>query len=509
MTSAQRAATALAILFATALSHGALAEDRVLTIAAPWEITGPDPAVSGYAFGRMEVGETLLEVDEDGQPEPGLAESWDTNEAGTEWRLKIRSGVVFHDGTELTAGHAVHSLNVAREKPGVLDRAPIETIEADGDEVVFTLSEPFSTLLSFLAHSSTLILAPEAYDEDGSVREMIGTGPYRVTLLEPPQRMEVERFAEYWGDQPEIERAAFLAVSRGETRALMAESGDADIVFNLDPASVRRLSAHERLDVRTIAIPRIINIKLNAALEQLEDPRARQALSLAIDRDGIAAAILRQPETAAGQLFPPGMGAWHNHEVEPLTQDVERAAELLAELGWEAGADGILVKDGERFSLTMRTYPDRPELPLVAAAVADQLSTIGVDVTIAMGNFSEVPAGHQDGSLEMALVARNFSLVPDPLGTLIQDFGPNGGDWGAMNWSSEDLTGAMQSLLASNDPAAGSAERATITAILQEELPVIPVVWYTQTGSISDRLANVEIDPFERSYRVSRMQWAQ
>lgn len=508
MTSARRAAAALAILFGVALVHGAAADERVLTIAAPWEITGPDPAVSGYAFGRMEVAETFLEVDAEGQPTPGLAESWETNEAGTEWRLKVRSGVLFHDGTELTAEDVAHSLNVARGKPGVLDRAPIEAIEAEGDEVVVSLSEPFSTLLSFLAHSSTLILAPASYGDDDSVREMIGTGPYRVTLLEPPQRMEVERFADYWGEQPQIERAAFLAVSRGETRALMAESGDADIVFNLDPASVRRLSTHERLDVRTIAIPRIINIKLNAALEQLADPRARQALSLAIDRDGIAAAILRQPETAADQLFPPGMGAWHNRDIAPLSQDVEKAAELLAELGWEAGSDGILVKDGERFALTMRTYPDRPELPLVAAAVADQLSTIGVDVTISVGNFSEVPAGHQDGSLEMALVARNFSLVPDPLGTLIQDFGANGGDWGAMNWSSEELADAMQALLASDDPAAGAEERATITTILQDELPVIPVVWYTQTGSISDRLANVEIDPFERSYRVSRMQWA-
>lgn len=508
MKSALRAATALAFLLATASAQGALADDRVLTIVAPWEITSPDPAVSGHAFGRMEVAETLLEVDEEGQPTPGLAESWRTDAQGTEWRLKLREGVLFHDGIELTADHVVRSLNVAREKPGVLDRAPIEAIAAEGDEVVVTLSEPFSTLLSFLAHSSTIILAPAAYDDDGAVREMIGTGPFRVTLLEPPQRMEVERFEEYWGEQPRIERAAFLAVSRGETRALMAESGDADIVFNLDPASVRRLSASERLEVRTVPIPRIINIKLNAALDELADPRARQALSLAIDRDGIAAAILRQPETAARQLFPPSMGAWHNGDVAPLAQDLDKAGELLAELGWEPGPDGILVKDGERFALTMRTYPDRPELPLVATAVADQLSAIGVDVSISIGNFSEVPAGHQDGSLELALVARNFSLVPDPLGTLIQDFGPNGGDWGAMNWSSEEVSQAMQSLLASGDPAAGSQERATITAILQDELPVIPVVWYTQTGSISDRLENVEIDPFERSYRLSRMQWA-
>ncbi|MGF1631077.1 MAG: ABC transporter substrate-binding protein, partial [Kiloniellaceae bacterium] len=286
-------------------------------------------------------------------------------------------------------------------------------------------------------------------------------------------------------------------------------SGDAQIVFNLDPASLRRLSANDRLEVRAVPLPRVINIKVNAALEPLADPRARRALSLAIDRAGIATVLLRQPEVAATQLFPPGMGTWHNGDVDPLGQDVDAAKAILAELGWQAGSDGILERNGTRFTLTLRTYPDRPELPLVATALEDQLRAIGVDLKIAIGNSSDVPAGHQDGTLELALVARNFSLVPDPLGTLIQDFGPQGGDWGAMNWSNGTLSEALDAMLATTDAAVADSNRDRITAILQEELPIIPVVWYVQTAAIAKTIENVSIDPFERSYRISRMRWAQ
>lgn len=503
------AAVLAAVLALPAVPFSAAAEDRPLTVVAPWEIKGLDPAVTGYAFTRMEAAETFVEVDEEGLPIPALARSWEVSEEGRLWRFELRPEVRFHDGTPLTAEAVVQALTVARGKPGVLDKAPIEAIEAEGDgHVVIRLSEPFSPLLAFLAHTSAQILAPASYAADGSVQEIIGTGPYRVTAVEPPQRLLLERFDDYWGEAPAIARTVFLAAGRGETRTLLAESGDAQIVFNLDPASVQRLARNESLEVVAVPLPRVVTLKVNAALEPLADPRARQALSLAIDRAGIAAALLRQPEVAATQLFPPGMGAWHDAALPPLTRDLDEARALLAELGWQPGADGILEREGARFAVTLRTYPDRPELPLLATALEDQLREIGVEVTIAIGNSGDIPAGHQDGTLELGLIARNFSLVPDPLGTLLQDFGPAGGDWGAMNWSDEGLTNAMEALLASADPAAAEAERRQITTVLQKELPVIPVVWYLQTAAISRGVEGVSIDPFERSYRLSRMRWA-
>lgn len=247
--------------------------------------------------------------------------------------------------------------------------------------------------------------------------------------MAPPLSLKAEAFGGYWGPAPHVPNVRYSAVSRVETRALMAESGDADFVFGLDPASVARLGLSDAVTVHSVAIPRVLLIKVNAGHPALSEPEARQALSLAIDREGIARAVLRYPEGAT-QLFPPSVGAWHNDSLVPLSHDPEKAKELLQGLGWTMGGDGILTRDGERFALTLTTYPDRPELPLVAAVLEQQFRAIGVELTINTTNSSEISAGHADGSLNLGLIARNFGLIPNPVGTILSDYAPwaTGGD---------------------------------------------------------------------------------
>ncbi|MFY0991165.1 ABC transporter substrate-binding protein [Halomonas sp. C05BenzN] len=497
----------------------ALADARSLDIVAPWEITSADPSTSGYVFGRMRVAETLVDTDADGQLAPGLAASWQPSEDSLTWRFTLRDGVVFHDGSPVTAEAVAESLEHALAKPGMLDSAPIAAITAEGDAVVIRLENAFAPLPALLAHSTTLILAPAAYDDAGSVERMIGTGPYRVESLAPPQRLTVSRFDDYWGEAPDIERASYLAVGRGETRALMAESRDADIVFTLDPASQARLARHDRLALHAEPLPRTIVLKVNAGHRFLDDDRARRALSLAIDRPGIAAGLLRNPEAAAAELFPESLGPWHfglNTDGglnAGEAQDIEQARELLAELGWEANGHGTLERDGEPFRLTLRTFSDRPELPLVATALQDQWRELGVVLEVAVGNASEIPSGHRDGSLELGLMARNYGLVPNPLGTLLDDFGSDpdamGGDWGAMGWRDDDLAAWLDTLRHEADPDARSELATRVARRLHEAMPVIPVAWYQQTAAVNGELEGFSIDPLERSYRIDELRWSE
>jgi peptide/nickel transport system substrate-binding protein len=482
------------------------AEDGVVDIVAPFEITGLDPAKSGDIFLRMGIVETLIEADAKGSPIPALAKSWSVSDDGRTWRFALQDGVVFHDGTKLSADAVAKSLDVARAKPGLLSKAPIDTIKVDGEmTVVITLTKPFVPLLAFLAESRAQILAPAAYDGT-DVKTIIGTGPFKLTSIEAPQALSVEQFAAYWGQKPAIEKAAYRSVGRAETRALMAESGDADYVFNLDPASRTRLAKSDKVKLLSVSIPRSVLLKVNSGHPMLSDIKAREALSLAIDREGLALAILRYP-AAATQLFPPSLGIWHDERLAPLGYDPAKAKALLAGLGWTPGADGILEKDGKRFAVTLTTYPDRPELPLIAAVLQEQMKEIGVSLTINSTNSSEIPAKHQDGTLELALMARNFALVPDPIGTMLSDYGPKGGDWGAMNWSNPAFEQALDDLTRVADPAAGTALRAKAVASIQADLPVIPIAWYQQTVAVSPRLEGATIDPFERSFGLENMRW--
>jgi peptide/nickel transport system substrate-binding protein len=503
----KRGAVAEALLVAPALF--AQGSRPPLQIVGPWEISGLAPANSGFVFTRLQVTETLLNAQDDGAPLPDLAARWSVSTDGLVWRFVLRPAARFHDGTAVTAAAVVRCLEAARIAPALLNLAPIRTIETDGAAtVVIRLTEPSASLPALLAHSSTMVLAPASYGADGSVRAIVGSGPYRVTQLAPPQQVECAMFDGYDGIKPAIERVRYLAAGRAETRALMAEGGQADLAYGLDPASLVRLRGKRNLSIASVTLPRTVILKVNAGLPALKDVRVRQALSLAIDRQGIAKALLRDPGLAATQLFPPSLKGWHNPALPALNFDVPRAIGLLTEAGWQRSPDGLRDSSGQLFTLKLRTFPDRPELPIIATALQAQWRQAGIAVQVSVGNSGDIPLGHRDGSLQLALAARNYATVPDPTGTLLQDFGANGGDFGAMGWSSAPLGVALDGLKRGTAPADKlAAHKADIARILQTELPVIPISWYRQHVAVGQRISGITLDPLERSYRLTQMTW--
>lgn len=485
----------LLVLTFALLPATAQADRAAIDVAAPFEIKAADPVLSGDIFLKMDVMETLVNADATGALLPGLSDRWTVSDDRLVWRFHIRQGVKFHDGTGLTAEAAAAALNWSKAKEGILVKAPINSISAEGEDVVISLSKPFAALPAFLAEYRTGILAPAAYAADGKVTAPIGTGAFKVTKLEPPMTLEAVRFDDYWGGAAKVPAVHYTSATRAETRALMAESGDAELVVNLDPASVARLQSVDSLTVDSVSMPRVLILKVNAASPFFDTVEERQALSLAIDREGLAQAVLRYP-AAANQMFPPAMGGWHDPALAPLKFDASAAKAAFAAAGWSPGADGILEKDGKRFEVELLTYPDRPELPLTAAVLEQLLRDVGIAVTINSTNSSEIPAKHAAGTLEMALLARNFALVPNPIGTLLQDYAPTG-DWGAMGWNNPAFTDGVKALA---ETGGTTSDETALATILHAEMPVIPIAWYRQTAAVSNKVKGIVIDPYERTY---------
>lgn len=488
--------------------HGIAAAGKdMLTVVGPWEMTGLDPSRAGYMFARMEVVETLLDVDDRGNLKAALASGWQSSADGLQWRFALRPGRRYHDGTAVTPASVLASLRRAHDRPGVLQLAAIRAIAAEGDAIVIRLDRPFAPLPHLLTHYSTQILAPASFDARGNVVAIVGSGPFRITALSLPQQFTVERFTN--GADNAVRRARYISVARAETRTLLVQSGQADLAFSLDPPSIRALRNSPKAALMSAMLPRTTFIKLNAGHPCLADVRVRRAIALCVERQGIARALLRDPGLGATQLFPRSMAAWHDTALPPLRTDPAEARRLLGEAGWLPAADGIRRRDGRRLELALTTFVDRPELPLIAAALQEELRQVGIAVRVIIGNSSDIPAGHRSGTLQMGLVARNFGNVPDPVATLLQDFGTGGGDWGAMGWRNAEVTGALARLASTQgDAAARRADRERVAAVLQAELPVIPVVWYRQVCAASRRIAGADIDPFERSYRISGITWA-
>ena len=491
----------------TTSSSGSSSADDTLSVVGPFEVHSLDPATSDGFFTRLQVTETLVEAASDGALLPGLASTWTSSRDLRTWRFTLREGATFHDGTPVTAESVQASLEIAASQEGTpLSTAPVSTITAAEGGVRVALDEPFAPLPAVLAHTSTQVLAPSSYGDDGTVTDVVGSGPYAVTSIEQPARIDVA-VADTWdGETPAVEQVSYQAVGRPETRALMAESGQADVTFGMDPVSLQRVEGADGIEVHSVTLPRSIVLKVNAAHPILGEPDVRRALSLAVDREALTTALLRDPEMAATQLFPPSLPEWHDDDLAPLEHDLEQARTLLAGAGWVAGDDDVLERDGERFTVTLRTFPDRPELPPLATALQESFKQLGVELDVRVGNSSEIPAGHQDGSLDLALFARNYALVPDPLVTLLQDFTAGGaGDWGAMGWSDASLEAELESLALDRGD---DDSRSAVTRVLQEQLPLIPVAWYRQSAVVADRVTGFDLDPLERSWQLADLEWA-
>ena len=489
-------------------SAGGQAPSDTLRIAGPFEVHSLEPAVDGEIFTRLQVAETLVTSDIKGELAPGLATTWSSSANHTEWHFDLVKGATFHDGTPLTAEAVVAAVRTASAvEASPLAELPIERVRADGSAVTFDLSQPDLTLPAVLTHYSTAILAPASYDTKGHVTEVIGTGPYRVKDLELPASVKTTRFDGWRGDAPAVKNVTFQAVSRPESRALMAVSDQADVVFGLEPGGRQRVESADGVEMESSLQPRTILLKLNAKNPALGDVRVRRAFSMALDREAMADAVLREKELAATQLLPPSLTAWHP-DLAPLSRDQDEARALLKEAGWTPGADGALQRDGKPLKLTLLTYPDRPELPALATAIQAELAEIGVDIKVDVTNSSEIPAGQADGTLELALIAKHFALVSDPLVDIATVFAPEGNDWGVMNWHDPKVDRAIKALLSGASDADAAQHRETIVRTAQDQLPLIPVAWYRMNAAVNDRVTGFVMDPLETSWRITDLTWA-
>ncbi|CAH1659670.1 Oligopeptide ABC transporter, periplasmic oligopeptide-binding protein oppA (TC 3.A.1.5.1) [Hyphomicrobiales bacterium] len=486
----------------------AQAQASLLRAVQPWEIRGIRPSESSLAYTRAGISENLVGFAGDGSILPGLAESWSMRQAGGEWRLKLRKDALFHDGSQVTPQAVKASFERLLPRSLYIKAAGIRDIQAVEDEVVFSLDKPFGPFLSYMLDYSTAIFAPSAFGSDGEFKQPIATGPFRVTAMDLPRGITMARHDGYWGPKAGFAAAQFDAVPNGETRANIAIAGDAGVVMNLPTPSLNRLARVDSLTIDRMIVPRIHNIMPNCGKPQFADVRTRRALNMAIDRVGIATSIMRNPELAATQYFPPTLPLWYSDGLAPYRFDAKGANDLLDQAGWTRGADGIRSKDGVRFAGTMLTFANRPELPVIASALQAMFKAVGYDMAIKVTDYAAIYEGQRDGTLDLALSSRNIVVLPDPISTIATDFTldePITGGSGVTNWRNDEIRRDVAAYFLATEEEQRAPLRKGIARVIHDELSVIPVVWYDQIFSVAKTLEGFTNDQFEQRLYLDRV----
>ncbi len=483
-------------------------DDSELRVVQPWGIKSLQPADAGYIYSRAGITERLVAVKPDGRLVPALAASWKASDDGLTWRFPLRPNVFFHDGTPVTAKAVQASYEKLLPNSIYLSQAGITSVKAVGNTVVFTLEKPFGPLPAYLVDNSAPVLAPGSFDEAGKVKAVIATGPYVLREHHLPRYLITERNEAYRGQVATFKRVRIETVKNGETRGNIAAAGDADLVFNIPAPSIKRIENSGAMRVNRIIMPRLHNLMINVGKPQFADRRTRLALSLAIDRKGIAAAIMRNPALAATQYFPPSLSQWHFDDLKPHHLDVAAAKKLLDEAGWAVGPDGVRVKNGVRFQGTLSTFPNRPELPVICQALQAQCKKIGLELSVRVSEWPEICEQQKNGNLDLALTSRNIAFVPDPIATVGVDFTheePLNDLMGALNWKSREMRDCVKAYYVTSSTGEQAELRRKMAEIIHREVPVLPIVWYEQIVAVNKRITGFVSDPLEQRYFLERV----
>jgi peptide/nickel transport system substrate-binding protein len=377
---------------------------------------------SGYAldtddaFVLTQLGatETLVAAGPDGQPVPRLAASWARADPQT-WRFELRPGVTFHDGTPLTGQAVAAALNrvAGVAAPPRAVRGIGLVAEAEGDAAVLVrTSAPDPILPLRLTSPNTAILAPSAYQGDGPPAVLgTGTGPMRLTTTDPGAA-SLERFDAYWGGRPRLATVRAEYVPDPAARALAFRAGDVDIAQGLPEPAVLELSATDGVEVQTVAAPRTVTLFLNQSAAPFADVRVRRAVQQAIDRTALAEQALAGAALPASDLFGPAV-PWGSTAAPPPPDPAATTA-LLAEAGYGPG---------NPLTVRLWTYPNRPELPVLATAVQAMLTEVGINAEIEVGEYATQEPDVLAGSYDMFLLSRSYLTdVPDAAGVLTSDY---------------------------------------------------------------------------------------
>jgi peptide/nickel transport system substrate-binding protein len=258
-------------------------------------------------------------------------------------RFEVREDVRFHNGDDLTPRDVAYSINrivdgdVGFESPqndqlagvtgaSVVDGERAVEVESDGlNPVVFSL---------FASYCDVMQRSWVQADDTEPATEMNGTGPFQLSSYEEGVEVVMERFEDYWREPADVTELTFLAAGEPGTRVNQLLEGETDVIVNVQPQEISRLSDADNARVAAEASTRIIYNGMRYDVEPFSDPDFRRAMNYAVDLDSIIENVLQTFGDPTGQPTLEGF-VGHNPDVDPYEHDPAQAEQLISESGFE------------------------------------------------------------------------------------------------------------------------------------------------------------------------------
>jgi len=475
-----------------------------LRIAVAADVTSIDPHFFNL-FPNNNVAEhifdKLVQMDPDSKMIPGLATSWKTLDDRT-WEFKLRKGVKFTDGSELTAEDVAFSIDRVPNVPNspgpfsAYTKAIVAKEIVDPYTIRFKYAAPYPLApndLSTIYIVSKKVAAGASTEDFNSGKAAVGSGRYKLVKYTSGDRVELVRNDAYWGEKSPWDKVTFKIIKNESARVAALLSGDVDAIEQPPTADLARIKGDPKFTVTSKISHRVIYFnfdhlarsspfitdKAGKPLEKnpLLDPRVRRAISKAINRPAIAERVMEGQAIPSGQLVSEKLFG-HVPGLKADAYDPEGAKKLLAEAGYPDG-----------FAITIHGPSGRyVNDEKIVQAVAQMLTRVGIASkveTAPMAPYS-ARASKQEFSFHMVGWGASTGEASSPLRSLIATFNRDKG-LGAVNWgrySNVKVDYLIEQALQQVNDENRSIMLQNATKLAMEDLGIMPIhfqftIWAT------------------------------
>jgi len=428
----------------------------------------------------------LVELDDNMEVQPQLAESWEQPDAKT-IVFKLKQGVKFHNGEELKASDVKFSLERALKSPLVEHIVGmINTVDVIDDYTVkVTTKEEFAPMLAHLAHPASFILNEKAVTEAGDsyASKPVGTGPFKFVSYAAGDNVTLAANEEYFAGAPAMKTLVIKNIVENSSRAMGLEAGEIDIAYDLDPMDADKVKNDANLNL--VEEDSLSNdyIGFNIEKEPFNNPKVRQAIYHAINRDQLIEAVYQGAGLAANSPIGPKVFGYSdtakNYEYNP-----ELAKKLLAEAGYANG-----------FKTTLWTN-DNPIRVQIAQIVQAELKQVGIDMAVEPVEWGAYLDGTARGEHEMFILGWVTITADADYGLYPLFHSSNKGGAGNRSfYANPAVDKALDEARAKTDPAEREAAYKVAQELVQEDAPIMSLFYKKFNAGTQNYIEGFKVNP--------------
>ncbi|MET9023113.1 ABC transporter substrate-binding protein [Actinopolymorpha sp. NPDC004070] len=454
--SRKRALAVLAALFAVValclpagVGHAeeapASKQPRQLVVAASQSVDTFNPFMSFFAIGYTVAGltyDSLIDWSaKDFRPIPGLATKWEESADHLTWTYTIRKGVKFSDGKPLTAHDAAFTYRLMMtDKAARASSSDLvenfASVDAPNDTtLVIKLKRPTNQMLAL----DNAIVPEHIWSKVKNIGDfknfdfpLVGSGPFQVVEFKTDQYIRLKANKNYWDGPPAYDELVFRYYKTPDASVQALLAGEVDLVSGLTPAQYKALRNKPGITLNQAQNRRFSAITFNVGARTkdgktlgdghpaLRDPRVRQAIHHAIDKDELIKKVndgLAQPGVS---YIPPIFSTyfWQPSGSEKVTYDIAEANRILDKAGYKRGPDGIrrMPGNGRPLKFRLLNHADTPSEATDSEYLKGWWKQIGIDTKIESADFTKLNDLLYLGKYD--IIFSGWGVGPDPTSIL-------------------------------------------------------------------------------------------